>query len=157
MMKSQNTTGSSSSSPVVMSMEAVFVGHYMDALSSLQQTWLGPDGLNSLGFGVQIEYLIRLIPDRELQKKIQTERVKLQSEFSQEQLDHPNERAALYVVTHLIEFICNSFDLLHVDIIGPGVNGQYQQSVVEIPDMDKPTTEPDLIEATTTTTEAVNG
>ena len=118
-----------------MSMEGVFIQHYMSALQALQNTWLySSDEIDAAHFRIQLEYLIRLIPNREIQAKIRKEQDAAIKEFNTHCIDFAEERAGLICVTHLIEFICNSFDLLHIDIFGPGVNGQYQQ-LLEIPDM----------------------
>jgi hypothetical protein len=129
--------GTSQQSSSVMTMEGVFIAHYMGALQALQNTWLyseSDDGIDANKFSIQLEYLIRLIPSQEIQEKIRKEQDAAIAEFTENNLDHPLERAGLVCVTHLIEFICNSFDLLHTDIFGPGVNGQYQQ-LLEVPDM----------------------
>lgn len=121
----------------IMSMDAVFVSHYMAALENLQRTWMETDHstVDASKFHLQVEYLIRLIPDREIQKKITTERGEIFEKFKDDGFDHPDVRAGMVVITHLIEFICNSFDLLHLDIVGPGTARQFRDVILEIPDL----------------------
>ena len=124
-------------SQTIMSMDTVFVLHYMDGLKALQSTWMDGNDINELAFGMQIDYLIRLIPNRDIQKTIETERKTIEEKLKTmtPKPDHIVERASLIVVTHFIEFICNSFDLLHIDITGPATAKQYRDALVEIPDM----------------------
>lgn len=127
-------------SGAILSMDTVFVLHYMGALENLQKTWIECEHVVDAGkFFLQVEYLVRLIPDREIQKKIENERSELFGQFKKDGLDHPDIRAGMIVITHLVEFICNSFDLLHLDITGAATIKQYRDAVLEIPDMPEET------------------
>jgi hypothetical protein len=122
-----------------MSAEGIFLAHYMDSLYRLQNTWLNSgdaDRIDQVRFDLQVEYLIRLIPKKDVRDEIY-------AEFSMElkkYKDDPlaNQKAGLAVVTKMIEFIVGSFDLLHIDIIGPAVVGQYN------PDLEVPEWKPEV-------------
>lgn len=126
-------------SQVTMTTDTIFVMHYMDGLKSLQSTWMEGNEINELAFGMQIDYLIRLIPNLEIQKTIENERKTIEEKLKKmvPKPDHIIERASLIVVTHFISFLCNSFDMLHIDINGPATSKQYRDAIVEIPDMVK--------------------
>jgi hypothetical protein len=126
----------SPTSGAAMTMDAIVGQHYFDALKSLQDTWLNSEkDVDAVHFGMQIEYLICLIPDEKEQERIQKERVRLQEEYKSKKFDHPMERAGLRVVTHLVRFVYASFDLMHFDIVGPATSRQYRDAVAEVPDM----------------------
>ena len=125
-----------------MSMDTVFVIHYMDALKELQNTWLNKEAMNKDAFHLQLEYIIRLIPDREVQKKIHDEKDKLQDEYERAHDNYAETRAGLVVVTEIINFICSAFDLMHMDIVGPATSKQYRDKDIEIPDMTRETVSP---------------
>jgi hypothetical protein len=134
----QASQGTQSQASGVMSLESVFIQHYMNAMTALQNCWLyseSDDGIDVNKFNIQLEYLIRLIPDADTQKKIRKEQDAAIKSFTENNLDHPLERAGLVVVTHLIEFICSSFDMIHIDIVGPATSKQYRDAILEIPDM----------------------
>jgi hypothetical protein len=121
-------------STVGQSIESVFIVHYLQALDRLQSTWMDDDILNNQNaFSLQLEYLIRLIPDRQVQDDIRKEYQTTLKSINKHVDPWAAQRAGLIVVTSLIEFLTSSFDLLHVDIFGPGINAEYQD-VVEIPD-----------------------
>jgi hypothetical protein len=121
-------------STVGQSIEATFVAHYLMALDRLQSTWLDGNILdNQNAFSLQLEYLIRLIPDRQVQDDIRKEYQTTLKSINKHVDPWAQQRAGLLVVTSLIEFLTSSFDLLHVDIFGPGVNAEYRD-VIEIPD-----------------------
>ena len=122
-------------SPSIMSMDTVFVIHYMDALKELQNTWLNKDATNKDAFHLQLEYIIRLIPDKEVQKTIHEEKDRLQTEYEKKNDSYAEIRAGLVVVTEIINFICSAFDLMHMDIVGPATSKQYRDKDIEIPDM----------------------
>jgi hypothetical protein len=114
-------------------MEAVFVSLYVDALRKLESTWMDSDKVvDEAHFNMQLEFLIRLIPKRETQERIRKERDEQLKLF--EGLDFAEQRAGLCIVTHLIEFLTQSFDLLHTDIFGPSIASQFR-TITEIPDM----------------------
>jgi hypothetical protein len=132
-----SSIGSNSSS--VMTAEGIFVLHYMDALTSLQKTWLLPPGssIDEGKFNLQLEYLIRLIPDLKVQEKVKKEFLSARKDCEKDPDGFENQRAGLCVVTHLIQFVCTSFNLLHTDVIGPGTQSEYVGGTIEIPDMPK--------------------
>jgi hypothetical protein len=116
-----------------MSMEAVFVSLYVDALRKLESTWMDSEKVvDEAHFNMQLEFLIRLIPNEEIQNTIRKERTEQIMIFKNE--DFPEQRAGLVVVTHLIKFLTQSFDLLHTDIFGPSISSQFR-AATEIPDM----------------------
>jgi len=129
-----SSIGANSSS--VMTAEGIFVLHYMDALTSLQKTWLSSSGSIDEGkFNLQLEYLIRLIPDVKIQESVKKEFLTSRDVCEKDSDGFENQRAGLCVVTHLIQFICTSFNLLHTDVIGPGTQAQYVGGTIELPDM----------------------
>jgi hypothetical protein len=123
-----------------MSMEAVFVSLYVDALRKLESTWMDSENVvDEAHFNMQLEFLIRLIPNGEIQNTIREERDEQIKLFKDE--DFADQRAGLVVVTHLIKFLTQSFDLLHVDIWGPSISSQFR-AATEVPDMPLPAPAP---------------
>ena len=121
-----------------LSMEDTFVKHFMFALDRLQTTWMGPEGgLNQEKFNLQLLYLIRLLPDIRKQEEILRKWGQLQETrvegLSQSEL---KVYAGMEVVSEVIRFICDSFELINTDIIGPATSKQYNDSIIEIPDYD---------------------
>lgn len=121
-----------------ITMEGRFVEHYFDALKSLQACWNNDSGFNKERFNLQLLYLVRLVPDRKTQKDI----VQLWGESSAATKEIPGltdgERqafAGMEVVTELMLFICDAFELINVDITGPATSKQYRDVAIQIPDM----------------------
>ena len=141
-MTLENQTQNASNSAPVVSAEGIFIDHYMKALTALQTTWLNYDGQNELDlnkFNLQMQYLIRLLPDHNTQEKVRKEYKKQIDHFKDEnpQDKTAEVKAGLVIVTELIRFITTSFDLLHYDCVGPVCDGQFVSSdVLEIPGMD---------------------
>jgi hypothetical protein len=77
-------------------------------------------------------FLVNLIPDEDTRKNILQEMERIRKEQYGEYVE---QHAGLHVVSHMITFLCNSFDLLHFDIAGPATSKQYRDAVLEIPDM----------------------
>jgi hypothetical protein len=141
-MTLENQTPNASNGAPVVSAEGIFIDHYMKALTSLQTTWLNYDGQNELDlnkFNLQMQYLIRLLPDTTTQERIRNEYEK-QIDFFKDKNSQDKTaevKAGMVVVTELIRFITTSFDLLHYDVVGPVCDGQFISSdVLEIPDVD---------------------
>lgn len=135
-------------SNAVLTPEAVFIGLYVDALRSLQRTWLDTEKMNPDSFTIQIVFLTRMIPDKSIRDTILEEMDAVRQKYQGTSQEHYAEyHAGLTVVSHMIEFLCNSFDLVHTDISGPATSKQYRDAVLEIPDFVPPAKEqPVLIE-----------
>lgn len=139
-MTIENQTLNASNGAPVISAEGIFIDHYMKALSALQTTWLNYDGQEPLDvnkFNLQMQYLIRLLPDKATQDKIREEYEKQIAYFKDKnsQDKTADAKAGLIVVTELIRFITTSFDLLHYDVVGPVCDAQFipASDVLEIP------------------------
>ena len=127
-------------SQAVMSLEGVFLYHYMQAIDRLQECWMGDGRFDSQRFEHQILFLIRLLPDRTRQEAIMKgwlvdakEKYKTWG-ISQNQV---TAFAGMEVVTEIIAFLCEAFELTHSDITGPATNKQYLKEAVAIQDMPK--------------------
>jgi hypothetical protein len=111
----------------------------MFALDRLQSCWINETHtFLQKPFNLQLLYLIRILPDKEQQKKILkqwndtiTEAQELMP--SLEKGEH-QAYAGMEIVTELMLFVCNNFDLLNVNITGPATAKQWQKAVIEIPD-----------------------
>lgn len=122
-----------------ISMEDTYVKHYMYALDRLQSCWVNDSGFNKDKFNLQLLYLIRLLPDKIVQKKI----LKGWNEsINQSKDDMPNlteaeiqSFAGMEVVTELILFVCDAFELINTDIVGPATTKQYQREVIQLQEM----------------------
>jgi hypothetical protein len=122
-----------------ITLETRFVEHFMFALDRLQSCWINETHtFLQKPFNLQLLYLIRILPDKEQQKKILkqwndtiTEAQELMP--SLEKGEH-QAYAGMEIVTELMLFVCNNFDLLNVDITGPATAKQWQKAVIEIPD-----------------------
>jgi len=119
----------------VMTPEGIFISLYVDALRSLQRTWLDTDKISTDAFALQITFLINMIPDANIRDTIWDEMKAIRKKYKDSEQEHYAEyHAGLAVVSHMIEFLCNSFDLIHTDISGPATSKQYRDAVLEIPD-----------------------
>jgi hypothetical protein len=123
-----------------ITLETRFVEHFMFALDRLQSCWIN-DSHEFLQkpFNLQLIYLIRILPDKAQQAQIMKDWNSHINEAKElmPSLD-ANEHAAyagMEIVTELMLFVCNNFDLLKVDITGPATAKQWQKAVIEIPDM----------------------
>lgn len=126
------TDGSQSSSQAI-SMESVFVMMFKGALDKFQETWMGENGFNESKYNMQLMYLIHLNPDEEAQKRIWKAYNEKHEETSAMNLtqDQKTAAAGMVAVTEVVRFVCNTFDLIHSDIIGPARN----KDAVAIDDM----------------------
>ena len=122
-----------------ISMEDTFVKHFMYALDRLQTCWINDTGFNKDKFNLQLLYLVRLLPDKPQQNKILESWGKSQEEMMTLM---PNlstgERqayAGMEVVTELILFVCDAFELINTDITGPATSKQYKDAIIQLPDM----------------------
>jgi len=119
----------------VLTPEGIFISLYVDALRSLQRTWLDTDKISSDAFALQIAFLTNMIPDAGIRDAIWDEMVEVRKKYKDTEQERYSEyHAGLTVVSHMIEFLCNSFDLIHTDISGPATSKQYRDAVLEIPD-----------------------
>jgi len=123
-----------------MSMEAVFVEHFMRALDDLRKSWMGADHFNSAQFNMSLLYLIRVLPNKKRQAEILKQWNEGKSDLDKMtdlRLDTAEKQAysGMEVVTEIILFICEAFELVNFDITGPATTKEYQNAVLEIPDM----------------------
>jgi hypothetical protein len=131
----------STSGNQVVTPEAIFVGMYTNALQNLQSTWMGTK-FNKEAFALQINYLINMIPDEQKRvticKKIQEAEKDIKAgKWGNQAKNNIEENACLYVVSSLVDFVCSSFNLLHIDINGPATSKQYREAMLEIPDIEE--------------------
>ncbi|MFA6331676.1 MAG: hypothetical protein WCX22_01880 [Methanoregula sp.] len=151
---SDNSFSPIQNSQQVLTPEGIFLSLYVDALRSLQRTWMdqGDRGLNKEAFNLQIVLLTNMIPDKGVRDRIHNDMDAVREGLkSTEQEAYAEQHAGLTVVTHMIEFLCNSFDLIHYDITGPATSKQYRDAILEIPDFVPPAeakTEPAPIKPT---------
>lgn len=120
----------------VLTPEGIFISLYVDALRSLQRTWMDTEKpIDKDHFNIQIIFLTNMIPDAFVRNRIRAEMDKVRTEYKNtDQGQYAEQHAGLTVVTHMVEFLCNSFDLVHLDINGPATSRQYRDAVLEIPD-----------------------
>ena len=130
----------SKDSESVLSLEGILVKSFFVGLDRLQSTWMG-DSFDEKKFNLQILYLIRTVPDRRTQKKIL-------DKWYQAQLDTKNipgldtretiAYVGMEVVTEIIMFVCDAFELINTDIVGPATTKQMQRASIEVPDYETP-------------------
>lgn len=123
----------------VISLEGILVKHFFIGLDRLQSTWMG-EQFEQTKYNMQILYLIRLLPDRSKQKAVMKIWAKAQEETEAiPGLSLSKSEIAAYagmdVVTEIIMFVCEAFELVNTDITGPATSKQYQKASIEIPDM----------------------
>lgn len=125
----------------VMTPEGIFINLYAGALQNLQSTWMntGENGeINREAFAIQIRFIQALIPDPELRKQIDREIEAIEASFrpNTDQYKYRQVHAGLAVVPHLVKFICDTYDLINEDVIGPGTRIHFKREHgVDIPDM----------------------
>ena len=126
----------------VVSLEGTLVKHFFLGLDAFQSTWMGDTGFNKQKFNMQLLYLIRILPDLSVQAKILGNWAKAKEEVEVMRQEMPGleaEEAIAYVgmevVTEIVMFICNAFELINEDITGPATPTQYQKAATAIPDM----------------------
>jgi hypothetical protein len=133
-----------------MSLEQTVVMMYVAALQNLQQTWMGGSGkIDTMAFGMQTEFLIYLIPDPHVQHDIRTEQARLTALYKKQGDMNAVARAGLYAAGQVIKFLIETFELQHLNVVGPASEQEY----VHIPD-ETPIEEPD---ETTNASEATDG
>ncbi len=130
----------SKDSESVLSLEGILVKSFFVGLDRLQSTWMG-ESFDEKKFNLQILYLIRTVPDRRTQKKIL-------DKWYQAQLDTKNipgldtretiAYVGMEVVTEIIMFVCDAFELINTDIVGPATTKQMQRASIEVPDYENP-------------------
>ena len=123
-----------------MSMESVFVEHFMRALDDLRKSWMSEDEFNSAKFTMSRLYLIRVLPNKKRQIAIIKQWSEGKSELDNMPGLHLSEKekqayAGMEIVTEIVLFICEAFELVNFDITGPATTKEYQNAVLEIPDM----------------------
>ena len=121
-----------------ISMEAVYVQHYMLALDRLQSCWTAVDDFNKDKFNLQLLYLIRLLPNRAKQNEIMA---KWQESLDESKQIMPSlsdrERqafAGMEIVTELVLFVCDAFELINEDIMGPATSYLVKDPEIELCD-----------------------
>lgn len=131
---------SKDTSESVLSLEGILVKSFFVGLDRLQSTWMG-EKFDQKKFNLQLLYLIRTVPDRRTQKRILNNWYNAQ----QETKNIPglsNEETSAYVgmevVTEIIMFICDAFELINSDIVGPATTKQMQRASIEVPDYEDP-------------------
>jgi hypothetical protein len=140
-MENQNNTPAPSSG-ATMTIEEIFTTKYFEHIDRLSSVWMDNDGqgINENKFYMQMEMLVRLIPDRKKQDAIRKEYDTELAKFPDDD-KHRKYKAAMSCVTEVIMFLCGNFDLIHEDIVGPATGRQYKDAAVEIPDIPKPIAE----------------
>jgi hypothetical protein len=121
-----------------ISMEDTFVRHFMYALDRLQSTWSGDSGLDERKFNMQLLYLIRILPDKKKQESIFKQWKEAKDDMGDLPFSEGERRAyaGMEIVTELILFVCDAFELINTDITGPATSKQYQDAVLQLPDME---------------------
>lgn len=129
--------------PEKLTAEGTFIWMYTESLKELRSIWLNPrpDGdIDRRAFMMQVRFLINSIPDPQTRARVKErehaiyEKLRADEDFMREQGDYVGEHASLEIVTEVIEFLCNAFELTHADITGPATSKQYKDSLIEIPD-----------------------
>jgi hypothetical protein len=123
-----------------ITLETRFVEHFMFALDRLQSCWINETHtFLQKPFNLQLLYLIRILPDKSKQAGIlrQWNDTILEAKELMPSLGTEEHQAyaGMEIVTELMLFVCNNFDLLNVDITGPATSKQWQKAVIEVPDM----------------------
>jgi hypothetical protein len=131
-----------------VSLEETMVRHFFYGLDRLQTCWVNDTGFNKEKFNLQLLYLIRLLPNKTKQAEIMTAWNSSLEEFEKLMPAlSPSERqsyAGMEVVTEIVMFVCQAFDLINEDILGPATSKQYQDAVIELPDMPEKEDEPSI-------------
>lgn len=123
----------------VLSLEGILVKSFFIGLDRLQSTWMG-DSFDQKKFNLQLLYLIRTVPDKKRQKKILADWYKAQEETNTiPGLDKSETMAyvGMEVVTEIILFVCDAFELINTDITGPATTKQMQRASIEVPDYEE--------------------
>lgn len=122
-----------------ISLEGRFVEHYFRALDALQGCWNNDSGFKTERFNQQLLYLIRLLPDKSKQKEILQKWGEAQEDIKiiMPHLSNSERQsyAGMEVVTELVLFVCDAFELINSDITGPATSKQYREAALQIPDM----------------------
>jgi hypothetical protein len=88
-------------------------------LMRLSDTWMNEtEDVSKSRFNLQIAFLTALIPDKSIREEIERERAELVAIFKKVNDPYAEQRAAFSVVSKMILFICQTFDLTHQDITG---------------------------------------
>lgn len=125
------------SSTGTISPEGIVVKHFMEQISLLPQTWMNENGFNKQQFNLQIGFLIRHLPDKAMQKKAMDTWNKKLAEYKEFDRQEMTAFAGMDVVTELMQFVYEAFDLINVDVVGPATSKQIRDSSIEIPDMEE--------------------
>lgn len=123
----------------VLSLEGILVKSFFIGLDRLQSTWMG-DNFDQKKFNLQLLYLIRTVPDKKRQNKILANWYKAQEETNTiPGLDKSETMAyvGMEVVTEIILFVCDAFELINTDITGPATTKQMQRASIEVPDYEE--------------------
>lgn len=128
--------------PEKLTAEGTFIWMYTEALRELRSIWLNPQNgeMDRRAFMMQVRFLVNSIPDPEMRKRVKDREIKIQqalrddAEFMREQGDYVDYHASLEIVSEIIEFLCNAFELTHADITGPATSKQYKDGLIELPE-----------------------
>jgi hypothetical protein len=80
------------------------------------------------------------LPDRKKQAAILKQWGEAQEETKQIPGLDPDEvivYVGMEIVTEIVLFVCDAFELINTDIVGPATSKQYQRATIEIPDMEQ--------------------
>lgn len=127
------------SSTGTISPEGIVVKHFMEQISLLPQTWMAENGFNKQQFNLQIGFLIRHLPDRKMQEKALSTWDSKTKEYKSQSFDAQETAAfaGMDVVTELMQFVYEAFDLINLDVVGPATSKQCRDTAIEIPDIDE--------------------
>ena len=135
----ENTNKYDRSSEGTLSLEEVLVKHFFYSLDTFRSSWHGESGtLNKTQFNLDLLYLIRLLPKKSKQDEILAKWAAAQESMQDIKGVSKDEMIAfvgMEVVTEIVLFICDAFELINEDITGPATSKQYQDQAIEIPDM----------------------
>jgi len=123
-----------------ISPEAIVVKHFMEQISLLPQTWMSEGGFDTQKFNLQIGFLIRHLPDRNMQEKAMRTWDSKLTEYNLKNLDKQEITAfaGMEVVTELMQFVYEAFDLINFDIVGPATTRMHKvDPALEVPDYEE--------------------
>lgn len=122
-----------------VSLEGRFIEHYFRSLDSLQTCWINDRGFDPTKFNLQLLYLIRLLPDKGKQQHIMQKWGESQDDVKKLMPGLTDGERQAYtgmeVVTELVLFVCDAFELINSDITGPATSKQYRDAIIQVPDM----------------------
>ena len=109
-----------------MSLEQSFIALYIQSLLTLQRCWMDSGGkVDGVGFGLQTEFILNLIPDEKIQTQIRREQVRLTALYKKEGDAYASIRAGMVAVGAAVRFLVTTFELTHLDVTGPATDNEY--------------------------------